>query len=91
MRAGFAGVAPRDVPVEVLRDFHDTIASSGSLPLRPRGARGRWPRSTDRVPYDRGREHEPTAIPLILDVDTGIDDALALLYAAAARRPSSSP
>ncbi|MEO5966269.1 MAG: DUF885 domain-containing protein [Candidatus Limnocylindrales bacterium] len=30
---GFAGVAPRDVPVEVLREFHDAIASAGSLPL----------------------------------------------------------
>lgn len=30
---GFAGVAPRDVPIEVLRDFHDTITSSGALPL----------------------------------------------------------
>jgi hypothetical protein len=26
-------VAPRDVPVEVLRRFHDTLASSGALPL----------------------------------------------------------
>ena len=30
---GFEGVDPRDVPVEVLRDFHDAIASSGALPL----------------------------------------------------------
>ena len=30
---GFAGVDARDVPVEVLRDFHDAIASSGALPL----------------------------------------------------------
>ncbi len=30
---GYAGIAPADVPVEVLRDFHDTIASSGALPL----------------------------------------------------------
>jgi len=30
---GFAGVAPADVPVEAIRDFHDTIASAGSLPL----------------------------------------------------------
>ncbi len=30
---GFADVAPADVPVAVLRDFHDTITSSGSLPL----------------------------------------------------------
>jgi uncharacterized protein (DUF885 family) len=30
---GFAGVAPKDVPVEAIRDFHDTIASAGSLPL----------------------------------------------------------
>jgi uncharacterized protein (DUF885 family) len=30
---GYATVAPRDVPVEVLRDFHDAIASSGALPL----------------------------------------------------------
>jgi uncharacterized protein (DUF885 family) len=30
---GFAGAAGRDVPVEVLRDFHDAITSSGSLPL----------------------------------------------------------
>jgi uncharacterized protein (DUF885 family) len=32
-RRGFASVAPRDVPVEVLRGFHDAIASSGALPL----------------------------------------------------------
>ena len=32
-RRGFAGVAPRDVPIAVLRQFHDTIASSGALPL----------------------------------------------------------
>ena len=30
---GFAGVAPRDVPIEVLREFHDAIATSGALPL----------------------------------------------------------
>jgi uncharacterized protein (DUF885 family) len=30
---GFAGVAPAEVPIEVLRDFHDGITSSGSLPL----------------------------------------------------------
>jgi uncharacterized protein (DUF885 family) len=30
---GFGGVAPRDVPVEVLREFHDTLTSSGALPL----------------------------------------------------------
>ena len=30
---GFAGVPPRDVPIEVLRDFHDAITSSGALPL----------------------------------------------------------
>jgi uncharacterized protein (DUF885 family) len=30
---GFAGVAPADVPVEAMRDFHDTITSAGSLPL----------------------------------------------------------
>jgi uncharacterized protein (DUF885 family) len=30
---GFATVAPRDVPIEVLRDFHDAITSSGALPL----------------------------------------------------------
>jgi uncharacterized protein (DUF885 family) len=30
---GFATVAPRDVPVAVLRDFHDAITSSGALPL----------------------------------------------------------
>jgi uncharacterized protein (DUF885 family) len=30
---GFAGIAPADVPIAVLRDFHDTIASSGALPL----------------------------------------------------------
>jgi uncharacterized protein (DUF885 family) len=30
---GFAGVSPAEVPVEVLRDFHDAITSSGSLPL----------------------------------------------------------
>ena len=30
---GFATVAPRDVPIEVLREFHDAITSSGALPL----------------------------------------------------------
>ena len=30
---GYAGVAPRDLPVEVLRQFHDAIATSGALPL----------------------------------------------------------
>ncbi len=30
---GFAGVEAKDVPVEVIRDFHDAITSSGSLPL----------------------------------------------------------
>jgi uncharacterized protein (DUF885 family) len=30
---GFAGVDAKDVPADVLRDFHDTIASAGSLPL----------------------------------------------------------
>ncbi len=32
-RRGFASVAPRDVPIDVLRRFHDAIASSGALPL----------------------------------------------------------
>ena len=30
---GFATVAPRDVPIEVLREFHDAITSAGALPL----------------------------------------------------------
>ncbi len=30
---GFADVAPADVPVAVVRDFHDALTSSGSLPL----------------------------------------------------------
>jgi uncharacterized protein (DUF885 family) len=30
---GFAGVSPKDVPIEVLRQFHDAIATSGALPL----------------------------------------------------------
>jgi uncharacterized protein (DUF885 family) len=30
---GFATVAPKDVPIGVLRDFHDAITSSGALPL----------------------------------------------------------
>jgi uncharacterized protein (DUF885 family) len=30
---GFAHVAPSEVPVEVIREFHDAIASSGALPL----------------------------------------------------------
>ena len=30
---GFTGVDPKDVPVDVIRDFHDAITSSGSLPL----------------------------------------------------------
>ncbi len=32
-RRGFASVSPRDVPIDVLRRFHDAIASSGALPL----------------------------------------------------------
>lgn len=30
---GFGDVPPRDVPIAVLRDFHDAITSSGALPL----------------------------------------------------------
>ena len=30
---GFAGIAPADVPIEAVRDFHNAIASSGALPL----------------------------------------------------------
>ena len=30
---GYGDVSPRDVPVEILRDFHDALASSGALPL----------------------------------------------------------
>ncbi len=30
---GLAGVDPSDLPIEVLREFHDTLAGSGSLPL----------------------------------------------------------
>jgi uncharacterized protein (DUF885 family) len=30
---GFAGVRPADVPIEVIRQFHDAITSAGSLPL----------------------------------------------------------
>ena len=30
---GFHGVAPADVPVAALRDFHDTLTESGALPL----------------------------------------------------------
>ena len=30
---GFATTAPRDVPIGVLREFHDAITSSGALPL----------------------------------------------------------
>ncbi len=30
---GLRGTAPADAPIEVLRDFHDAITSSGSLPL----------------------------------------------------------
>jgi uncharacterized protein (DUF885 family) len=30
---GYAGVAPADVPVDAVRDFHDAITSSGALPL----------------------------------------------------------
>jgi len=30
---GFAGTSARDVPVEIVRDFHDAITSSGALPL----------------------------------------------------------
>ena len=30
---GFASVAPKDVPIEVIREFHDTIARSGRMPV----------------------------------------------------------
>jgi len=30
---GLGDVAPGDVPSTILREFHDTIASSGSLPM----------------------------------------------------------
>jgi uncharacterized protein (DUF885 family) len=30
---GFAGIAPADVPVDAVRDFHNAITSSGALPL----------------------------------------------------------
>jgi uncharacterized protein (DUF885 family) len=30
---GLAGIDPRDAPIEVLREFHDSITSSGALPL----------------------------------------------------------
>ena len=30
---GFAGVAPTDAPIEVVRDFHDRICASGRLPV----------------------------------------------------------
>lgn len=30
---GYSGIPPTEVPVEVLREFHDTIARSGALPL----------------------------------------------------------
>lgn len=32
-QAGQLGVEPRDVPVEIMRDFHDRLAGSGRLPL----------------------------------------------------------
>lgn len=30
---GFAGVAPKDVPIEVIREFHDVICASGRMPV----------------------------------------------------------
>ncbi|MEA2677323.1 MAG: hypothetical protein QOJ81_1464 [Chloroflexota bacterium] len=30
---GQAGIAPKDVPVDILRDFHDAICGSGRLPI----------------------------------------------------------
>ncbi len=30
---GFAGISPSELPVDVLREFHDAITGSGSLPL----------------------------------------------------------
>ena len=30
---GVSAKKPRDIPVEVLRDFHDTLAGSGKMPL----------------------------------------------------------
>ena len=68
---GFAGVARRRAGRGAARlprhDRRGWIAAAG-----PRGSRGH---GLARPTVDR--------VPLILDVDTGIDDALALLYAAA--------
>ena len=77
---GFAGVAPADVPVEALRDFHDTIAAAGVPAAGPRRPRGHGVDSPDRG----------TAVPLILDVDTGIDDAWRSCTPPGARRRSWS-
>ena len=71
-RAATGASPPADVPVEVLREFHDAIASSGSLPL------GLARRAVLGV---RDRRRDRHALPLLLDVDTGIDDTLALLCA----------
>jgi uncharacterized protein (DUF885 family) len=30
---GFGNVAPKDAPIEVIREFHDTIAASGRMPV----------------------------------------------------------
>ncbi len=30
---GFAGVAPKDAPIEVIREFHDRICASGRMPV----------------------------------------------------------
>jgi uncharacterized protein (DUF885 family) len=30
---GFAGTSPTDVPIEVIRDFHDGLCATGKLPL----------------------------------------------------------
>ena len=40
---GFADVAPADVPVDVLRDFHDTIAVGGLAAAGPARIARSWP------------------------------------------------
>ena len=47
---GFAGVAPKDVPIEVLREFHDAIASLGRAAAGPRRSCGQADAAASRRP-----------------------------------------
>lgn len=73
-----------------------TATAAGAFAVTALGARGALPRPRDlsayapanlRIPHDSHDSHERStampALPLIIDTDTGSDDAVALLLAAA--------